>query len=230
MLVRAYSDLHGRLPVVAPCDVLLVAGDLCPIDDWPHDVAKQDEWLAGEFTRWLKDVPAEQIVLTAGNHDFALEARPERPELPAELLIDRAIEIDGLKIHGAPWIPTLPDWAFHAEPDELQTKADAMPDDAQLWMEHCPPYGVLDALWRNGQHVGNPQIVRAIEQKQPEWFICGHIHEDAGFATIGDTKVANVAFVNEFYEPQFRHLALRFDGGTLTRSEADETNVRELWS
>lgn len=230
MLIRAYSDLHGNLPVIDPCDVLLIAGDLCPIEDWPHDVAEQEAWLRGAFTDWLKALDAGRIVLTAGNHDFAIEARPERPELPADLLIDRSIEIDGLKIHGAPWIPTLPDWAFHAEPDELRQKAEAMPDDAQLWMEHCPPYGILDKLWKSGKHVGNPQIIKAIEQKRPQWFVCGHIHEEAGFATIGDTQIANIAFVNEFYEPQFRHLALRFEDGQLIRSEADETNTHELFN
>lgn len=230
MLIRAYSDLHGRLPVIAPCDVLLIAGDVCPIDDWPHSVDAQTKWLNEQFATWLGQVPAERILMTPGNHDFALEAQREWPQIPAEILIDQSVEIDGLKIHASPWVPALKDWAFYADEVRLRELADAMPSDAQLWMQHGPPYGILDMLWKNQIHVGNAHLGGAIIREKPQWYICGHIHEGFGIEKLGDTQIANVSFVDEFYESKFRHLALRWDGRQLLRSEADETNVPELWT
>jgi hypothetical protein len=46
-VVRGASDLHGQLPVVDPCDVLLLAGDLVPLE-----VQEDDE----RSKRWFSDV------------------------------------------------------------------------------------------------------------------------------------------------------------------------------
>ena len=65
------ADLHGYLPVIPPCDVLLVAGDICPTADERPEA--QRRWLGSEFAPWLADVPAEVVVGVAGNHDFVGE-------------------------------------------------------------------------------------------------------------------------------------------------------------
>ena len=54
MAVRlaATSDLHGSLPPVPPCDVLVIAGDITPATN--HDVDFQVHWLDTEFRRWLE--------------------------------------------------------------------------------------------------------------------------------------------------------------------------------
>ena len=40
---------------------------------------------------------------------------------------------------------------------------------------------------------------RFIEERQPDLFICGHIHEDRGEAKIGSTKVINVGEMRRGY-------------------------------
>ena len=50
------ADLHGYLPEIPPCDVLLVAGDICPTDD--ERPATQRRWLHSTFATWLAGVPA----------------------------------------------------------------------------------------------------------------------------------------------------------------------------
>ena len=52
MKIVAVSDLHGFLPEVPACDLLLLAGDLTPVQD--HSVSFQAQWLDGEFRAWLR--------------------------------------------------------------------------------------------------------------------------------------------------------------------------------
>ena len=79
--VAAISDLHGFLPDVPACDVLLVAGDICPVED--HDLDFQRRWLEGPFSDWLRGLDAGEIVGIAGNHDFVAQADPEPDAQPA---------------------------------------------------------------------------------------------------------------------------------------------------
>lgn len=230
MLIRAYSDLHGMLPLIEPCDALLIAGDVCPIIG-DHGIDEQARWVENELTNWSSQVPAEQIVMTPGNHDFVFEKRTDWPDLPAALLIDQGTTLadDGPSVFASPWVPALPNWAFHAEDEQLRAAADAIPEGTDLWLQHGPPYGILDKLWRNSQSVGNKELLRVLDEKTPQVMVCGHIHEAAGTEMRGDTLIANVSFVDEFYEPQFRHLALEWSDGKLSRREDLETSPRELW-
>ncbi|MGK2878858.1 MAG: metallophosphoesterase family protein [Solirubrobacterales bacterium] len=229
MLIRCYSDLHGLLPQVEPCDVLLIAGDVCPLDG-ERDFALMRDWIEGEFTEWLGAVPANRIVMTPGNHDFAIEQQREWPDLPAELLIDESTTIGELTLYASPWVPTLKEWAFYGDDEKLEAVASAIPDGTDIWLEHGPPYGFLDRLWRDGRHVGNSHTLKAMAQDAPQVFVCGHIHEAFGVAEHNGALIANVSFVDEFYEPRFRHLALRADGRALRRDPEAEVDASTLWT
>jgi Icc-related predicted phosphoesterase len=58
---------------------------------------------------------------------------------------------------------------------------------------HAPPHGTtLDEI-RPGLHGGSTAVRDFIQQHQPAWFFCGHIHEGEGIATvIGQTRACNV--------------------------------------
>src|SRR5712691_11592390 len=68
MRIAAVSDLHGFLVTTPPSELLLVGGDVCPLDD--ESVDYQRRWLEGTFTEWLLRRPAQTIVGIAGNHEF----------------------------------------------------------------------------------------------------------------------------------------------------------------
>lgn len=229
MLIRAYSDLHGMLPKVDPCDVLLLGGDVSPLEG-ERDIERMTGWVEGEFSQWLSECPADRILLVPGNHDFVLEARTDWPDLPAELLIDQLVDLDGLSLYASPWVPTLKEWAYYGDDAKLKASAAAIPEGTDIWLEHGPPYGYLDRLWRDSRHVGNPFTLKAMVEKPPQFFLCGHIHEGAGIVEHHGVTIANNSFVDELYEPQFRHLALRAESGKLRRSPEDETNASELWT
>lgn len=102
MKVVATSDLHGFLPQIPPCDLLLIAGDVCPV--WNHRLPFQRKWLRETFTPWLESLPARKIVGVWGNHDSIAESNPDKvPPLPWTNLIDEVIEWEGLRIYGLPW-------------------------------------------------------------------------------------------------------------------------------
>src|SRR5215471_13300461 len=112
--VAAIADLHGFLPELPECDLLLVAGDHCPISD--HGLDFQRRYLEGPFADWLTRAPAAAILGIAGNHDFVAESDPALMRgLPWTYLCAESVEVCGLRVHGSPWVPTFNDWAFMRE-------------------------------------------------------------------------------------------------------------------
>ncbi len=54
MRVIATSDLHGNLPEIEPCDVLIIAGDHFPLKV-DRDYALSMAWAEKYFIPWLED-------------------------------------------------------------------------------------------------------------------------------------------------------------------------------
>lgn len=234
MLIRAYSDLHGFLPNVEPCDVLLIAGDVCPIDGeyGDHTPGTQSRWLREVFNAWCDVMPVDQIVLIGGNHDSILapiEGRgyPRKLSHKVTYLLDSSTQIEnGPRIFGQPWVPNLKGWPFYKDNTELEKLAALLPGEADIWMLHGPPMRPpndrrsyeLDQV--RFEYVGNGWATDRIIEVQPQLVICGHIHEGFGMGEIGDTPIANVAFVDREYVPRYRHLDIVWDEA---RCEVDET-------
>ena len=133
--IVAVSDMHGYLPDnIPPCDLLLLAGDLTPVQN--HGIQFQAEWLEGPFRSWLRRQPARKIVGIAGNHDFIFEHAADvvPTDLPWTYLQDSYLMWEGLKIWGTPWQPTFFDWAFNGNPEKLQRQWDLIPEDRLEWI------------------------------------------------------------------------------------------------
>ena len=209
MRIVATSDLHGSLPEIPQCDLLIMAGDICPMDN--HDPNVQALWLVAEFRPWLLDQPASNAVFIGGNHDFICEMdgfEVEPDKFGATYLCDSGTEIDGVKIWGTPWVPSLPDWAFHAPEWKVREKYEEIPEDTDILISHGPIAGVLDDV--NGQNVGSSILASRIQQVVPAIFICGHIHECGGqFKTLGGTTFINASRMDEQYDPI--HKLFEFD-------------------
>jgi Icc-related predicted phosphoesterase len=200
--IVAISDQHGVLPEVPPCDLLLIAGDICPVTN--HGLDFQERWVRFDFRDWLRRVPARKIVFIAGNHDFVFEQRPAflPADFPATYLRDSGIEWEGLHIWGTPWQPWFYDWAFNLYEPELARKWDLIPANTDILLVHGPPQdhgdGVPD---RDGvRHTGSPSLLSRIRQIQPKLVAFGHIHEGRGHWRIGDAVLANVTIQNERYQ------------------------------
>src|SRR4051794_2538142 len=204
-VVVAASDLHGHLPSVPPCDLLLLAGDLCPVSD--HSTSTQAQFLGGPFKDWLEKGPAKQVVGIAGNHDFIFERDPE--QVPRGLrwtyLQDASAVLGGLKVHGTPWQPWFYDWAFNLRTEEEMAERWAMIlDDTDILVCHGPPRGYGDLTVR-GDHTGSTSLLERIERVRPRLVVFGHIHEGHGHWTLDGrpgertVRLANVSLVDVRY-------------------------------
>ncbi len=195
MKISAISDNHGYLPRIEPCDLLLIAGDICPARD--HSVFAQSQFLAGPFADWLNEIPARRIVGIAGNHDFIFEKSPDL--IPKSLrwnyLQDASVEIEGLKIYGTPWQPWFYDWAFNLSEEELAKKWEMIPADTDILVVHGPPYGFGDVN-TSGAHCGSPSLRDAIFRIKPKLCV---FHEGRGRWSDQGVELANVTVVDVKY-------------------------------
>jgi Icc-related predicted phosphoesterase len=202
MKVVAVSDLHGHLPAISGCDLLLIAGDICPLTN--HGVEFQAAWLDADFRRWLRSLAdVRHVVGIAGNHDFIFERAPQLvpPDLPWTYLQDSLAEIEGLRIWGTPWQPRIGGWAFGGTPDELKEKWSRIPSAVDVIVVHGPPRFYGDGVPREGrvENVGCPHLLRRIDEIGPRLVVYGHIHEGRGRWEIGRTTLANVTLLDERY-------------------------------
>lgn len=207
--IVAVSDLHGHLPSIPPCDLLLLGGDLCPLDD--HSPEAQRAFLEGPFAEWLETVPAAAIAGVAGNHDLILEDEPSLASgLPWTYLSDGEAELAGLRIWGSPFAVTYGDWAFMESDDELEARFRSIPRGVDIVLVHGPPFRVLDHAVR-GVDTGSHALRRAIVRTRPALGVFGHIHEGHGKTLLGRTRCVNVSLVDARYEVRHAPTELTLD-------------------
>lgn len=219
--IVATSDLHGHLPepgVIPDCDILIIAGDICPI--WDHHRQFQSNWLKSVFVQWLDEQPAKTIVGIGGNHDFVLEGHKQKLgyKLSWVYLNNEITEIDGIKIWGSPLSNRFGDWANMKPEPALSDVWKTIPRDINILVTHGPAYGHGDlapraSIWdietqsfkiASQEHVGSASLSHQLSYD--EWpnlthHIFGHIHEGYGSYSYDDKKTGlNVSRVNGQYE------------------------------
>jgi Icc-related predicted phosphoesterase len=199
MKICCASDLHGHLPKVPECDLLLLGGDYCPANK-----TMQYFWFAKTFAPWLKEISDRVPVIgVSGNHDWMFEdfGPEDWPILRWTYLQDSGTEFQGLKIWGTPWQPRFYDWAFNMDEPDLEKRWALIPDDTDILLLHGPPYGYGDFSPHGHEHTGSPSLLKKIEEIKPKLVVAGHIHAGYGRYNIGETVFINAAHVNEQYKP-----------------------------
>jgi Icc-related predicted phosphoesterase len=202
MKICCLSDLHGHLPNIPECDLLLLAGDYpkgwCGEDHW---------WYRDNFQPWLEYTSQKcKIIGVAGNHDRVFQKNFDSlPKMEWTYLQDSGTEWNGLKIWGSPWQPRFYDWAFNADEAELKQKWDLIPENTDVLVLHGPPHGYGDRAPRVNEkgyeNTGSPSLLERIKSLKLKLVVAGHIHSGYGRYQIGETIFVNAAFVNEQYIP-----------------------------
>lgn len=197
MRVAAVSDLHGNLPEIPPCDLLVIAGDV-----YAHgrrELERQRPWADGVLRPWLEQLPAQAIVAIAGNRDFLAERDPGFVRsLPWTYLEHEPVELAGLAIFGSPWIPEHGNGVFMDAPAAHETRFDDVPEGIDLLVCHTPPLGTCDRTLA-GVDAGSEPLARCLDRITPRLCLVGHIHEAHGSAMRGGTCCANVAVVDRWF-------------------------------
>lgn len=196
MKICCASDLHGYLPEIPDCDLLLLGGDYCPTPEPQHF------WFQNKFAPWLKELSLRMKVIgVAGNHDFMFENTPHLiPSMDWTYLQDSDTEWNGLRIYGSPWQRRFYDWAFNLDDPELNRKWDLIPADTDLLVLHGPPFGYGDFSPHGKTHCGSLKLLTKIEEIKPKLVVFGHIHSGYGLYHLDGTMLVNASVVNEHYK------------------------------
>lgn len=204
MKICAISDLHGNLPKIKKCDLLLIAGDVCPAIN--HHLEFQLEWLNNDFRKWLDNIPAKNIVSIFGNHDFIAQERDDLiPNLRWNYLNNSSVNIGGINIYGTPWSLWFYDWAFNA-PKEcgeefLENIYNKIPVNTDIVLSHGPVFGYGDAVKRASGiiNTGSRALLNYINNSNVRLLVEGHIHEGYGLYKNKRTIICNASILDEYY-------------------------------
>jgi len=192
MRILAVADLHGNLRALdailaeaPPVDVVVLAGDITHFG--PVRVV---DTLIRRCSR------LGPVVAVGGNcdgPDVALRLK----ELGGSVHAD-AREVLGATFYGAGSAQRWRSLTWEVGEDVLagwlaqaRARAESLAGGGpRVLVSHAPPYGVCDRS--HAGHPGGSTAVRnAVETDHPDLVICGHIHEAAGEAACGATRVVN---------------------------------------
>ena len=219
MRIAAISDPHGFLPDIPQCDLLIIAGDVCP-DGFGRQVAAetpalQQDWFDRLVRPWLARSPATHKVLTWGNHDwcgeacdFSADEPPAGRTTALQIVIDRTTDVsvgdEKLTLWASPWSNQFGYWSFMRQPEALAEVYRAIPEGIDILVSHQPAFGYGDEVpdFRSGRasHQGSRELLAAIDRVKPKVLICGHIHEGHGQFEHNGTRIFNVSVVDEHYQ------------------------------
>jgi predicted MPP superfamily phosphohydrolase len=225
MRIVAVSDLHGHLPDIPSCDLLIVAGDICPDRFGPffagHAPEQQARWFEQHVRPWLDAAPAVHKVATWGNHDWCGErcdfshyAPAASPATTLQILVDKGTRIprrsEGrptsrgwVRVWGTPWSNVFMQWAFMKRPAALAAAYARIPAGIDILVSHQPPWGYGDSPFDPAsgkvEHLGSRELLAAIERVRPGLVICGHIHGGHGRYEHDGIPIYNVSVVDEQY-------------------------------
>lgn len=221
--ICAVSDLHGDLPKIEKCDLVLICGDSVALNkqSYPKSCYK---WYCKEFKPWADSLPCDKVLFIAGNHEVGMVGHEEEyynlfptNDKVTFLFDDEYIyEKDGetYRIYGTPWCKQFGHWAYMSSNEYLHDLYSKIPADLDILVTHDQPYQYGDVLlqpcpWNDGSHVGNVQLLEAIEEKQPNYAFNGHLHScQHSLIEIGNTKHYNVSIKDENYEVVYPPLYL----------------------
>jgi Icc-related predicted phosphoesterase len=188
MKLLIFSDIHGdakaleRL-VATPADAYFACGDLATFSrglDRMGPILKQANG---------------PVYVMPGNHESETQIAAFSKQCGFEFFHNRVIELAGRHVAGLGYSSITPfnTPGEYTEPEFAERLAPWAGLKPLVLICHCPPLNTPLDRAGEGRHFGSPAIGRFIEEHQPEWFFCGHIHEAEGVsAMLGATEGRNV--------------------------------------
>lgn len=223
--ICAISDLHGYLPKIEPCDLVLICGDIVGLhaQRYPKSCKK---WYINLFKPWVNELPCDKVLFIPGNHEVGMEGHEEEykklfgPHDKATVLFHESYEYLGsdgetYKIFGTPYCKIFGNWAYMYPDDTLRQAFSEIPENLDILITHDQPYEFGDILlqedcpWADGSHIGNKPLLEAILAKQPRYQLNGHLHSCSHEKImINNTSHYNVSMKDEKYNIVYEPLYL----------------------
>jgi len=181
------SDWHGEFIFPdAEYDIVISSGDMTPnfTTNMEQEKKLQKKWVCKNVDKFFRVVGNKPFLSVSGNHDFINLARVLRENgFESFNLNDKELIFNGIKFYGLPWIPHIKGrWNYEASTYTMSHKVRPIPEDTNVLITHCPPYGYLDMgiTERFGNTVLSNHYHYSTE-KSPRLILCGHIHECGGY-------------------------------------------------
>jgi Icc-related predicted phosphoesterase len=228
MKIVAISDTHGNVfqDKIPECDLLIHAGDISPARD--HNYHFQKQWFTDVFVPSLSLCPAKHIIFVGGNHDFYLhelyknnDEKSFRDILPENVtyLRDSTVNINGLKIHGIPWVTNLRNWAFNLKnEDEEFDRYQYIPSGLDILVSHAPANSYCDTIleYNETENLGSKTLKFQIHNKKPKLVLTGHIHSanhniEKIMVENVDINFRCVSIVDESYSIHYKPFVFEYD-------------------
>lgn len=221
--ICAISDLHGYLPEIKDCELILICGDIVPLEVQDYSRGCY-EWYRRVFKPWAESLPCNKVLFIAGNHEVGMEGYEYAYKrlfpldnkvsfLFHEEFVHTSLDGEKYKIFGTPYCKIFGNWAYMCKDEELVKKFYEIPEKLDILITHDAPFGVSDVLlqkecrWATGEHIGNKPLADAILKKSPSIVCHGHLHSSSrDFETLGSSKVINCSIKDEFYNPIYSPL------------------------
>lgn len=226
--ICAMSDLHGYLPEINPCELVLICGDIVPLSAQGSS-RHTSRWYERAFKTWAESLPCDKVIFIAGNHELRFPNHYEYYKkmfpnnskvtyLCHEGYIYKGPDGKEYSIFGTPYCQEFGNWAFMLTNEELPDKYEDIPHRVDILMTHDQPYYFGDVLlqedcpWANGGHIGNKALLEFIQKKRPRYQFNGHLHSCShDKIMIEDTIHYNVSLKDESYQPVYEPLYLEID-------------------
>ncbi len=187
MKILHLSDTHGchhRLRDLPDADVVVHSGDFTM-------GGSQQEAL--DFLNWFCDLPHRHKIFICGNHDDCLYgANIDGLDDNVHYLCNSGVEIDGIKFYGVPM------FMGDCITDRQSRNYARIPDDTDVLITHCPPYGILD--FDDNINYGDKELLERVSAISPRLHLFGHIHAQHGRRKIGPTTFSNAAIMSDSYD------------------------------
>jgi Icc-related predicted phosphoesterase len=198
--ILVFSDIHGDLAALGrlmdlDADYYIAAGDLV---NWGRGLDAVGPVLKRR---------APRVYVLPGNHEHDSQIEEFCANHGLNPLHGRHFEAGGWRVAGL----------GHSNPTPFNTPGEYTEEEMAVRLEpfaglkplvlvcHCPPHRTALDRAAAGLHFGSSAVREFIEQHQPAWFLCGHIHEAAGVRTmLGATHGVNAGkqgFLLELAEP-----------------------------
>lgn len=186
VLMADTHELHREIEV--PADVLIHAGDFTMLSRSIAAVC--------DFNDWLGELPHPHKIVCGGNHEFFLEVDPARRSLlsNATVLLDEEIDVEVLRIWASPVTPGYGP-AFGMTSPEKRACHWAKVPEVDVLVTHGPARGILDRSPGQGQEIGDPELVAALQRIRPLLHVFGHVHGAFGQMSIEGTLHVNCALL-----------------------------------